>query len=77
MIHGSTTGRKNSKCFILCVAISDSRDKRGGVRSMEQLIKEVQKYPCLYDVSSDSYREVLNKKCCWDEVAKAVDSDRK
>ncbi|XP_042364129.1 uncharacterized protein wu:fb74b10 [Plectropomus leopardus] len=43
-------------------------------RDMEDLLVDLWKqYECLYDVSSDTYHNKLEKERCWEEIAVALD----
>ena len=36
------------------------------------LAEAVRNYPCLYDKSSDDFKDTNKKKLCWKDVAEAV-----
>ena len=38
----------------------------------EKLAEEVRSYTCLYDKSSDDFKDTNKKKLCWKDVAEAV-----
>ncbi|XP_045101898.1 uncharacterized protein LOC123498650 isoform X2 [Portunus trituberculatus] len=44
---------------------------------MEKLIEEVQKYPCLYGMSSEWYRDIGRKDSCWEDTAQTLQMDGK
>jgi len=41
------------------------------------LIEEVRKYPCLWDVKARSFKETPKKKIAWIKVSEALNSDGK
>lgn len=38
----------------------------------EKLGEAVRNYPCLYDKSSDDFKDTNKKNLCWKDVAEAV-----
>ncbi|XP_064087404.1 uncharacterized protein LOC135202078 [Macrobrachium nipponense] len=45
------------------------------LKTMEQLIEEVRKYPCIYDMTTEGYRDNTMRDNCWEAIARSLQKD--